>query len=103
MQVAFMLGRHQVFLELPEEMDDYEDFTEILSNSHLNTHFLSLGREVGESCLESRPFFSWPCACYSKQNTRLLTLWGTWEWELAGQTEQSVLRWFECMERTTDW
>lgn len=47
MQVAFMLGRHQVFLELPEEMDDYEDFTEILSNSHLNTHFLSLGREVG--------------------------------------------------------
>lgn len=46
MQVAFMLGRHQVFLELPEEMDDYEDFTEILSNSHLNTHFLSLGREV---------------------------------------------------------
>lgn len=51
MQVAFMLGRHQVFLELPEEMDDYEDFTEILSNSHLNTHFLSLGREVGASCL----------------------------------------------------
>lgn len=50
MQVAFMLGRHQVFLELPEEMDDYEDFTEILSNSHLNTHFLSLGREVG-ACL----------------------------------------------------
>lgn len=47
MQVAFMLGRQQVFLELPEEMDDYEDFTEILSNSHLNTHFLSLGREVG--------------------------------------------------------
>ncbi|KAK3851430.1 hypothetical protein Pcinc_041919 [Petrolisthes cinctipes] len=46
MQVAFMLGRHQVFLELPEEMDDYEDFTEILSNSHLNTHFLSLGREL---------------------------------------------------------
>ncbi|KAK8743712.1 hypothetical protein OTU49_001226 [Cherax quadricarinatus] len=32
MQVAFMLGRQQVFLELPEEMEDYEDFTEILSN-----------------------------------------------------------------------
>lgn len=46
MQVAFMLGRQQVFLELPEDMDDYEDLTEILSNSHLNTHFLSLGREV---------------------------------------------------------
>ena len=43
MQVAFMLGRQQVFLELPEDM---EDFTEILSNSHLNTHFLRLGREV---------------------------------------------------------
>ncbi|XP_047474955.1 26S proteasome non-ATPase regulatory subunit 2-like [Penaeus chinensis] len=46
MQVAFMLGRQQVFLELPEDMDDYEDLTEILSNSHLNTHFLSLGREL---------------------------------------------------------
>lgn len=48
MQVAFMLGRQQVFLELPEDMDDYEDLTEILSNSHLNTHFLSLGREVSD-------------------------------------------------------
>jgi len=68
MQVAFMLGRHQVFLELPEEMDDYEDFTEILSNSHLNTHFLSLGRELDimdpktpediyKSHLENRPAF----------------------------------------------
>lgn len=57
MQVAFMLGRHQVFLELPEEMDDYEDFTEILSNSHLNTHFLSLGREVGTNLMFSLTFF----------------------------------------------
>ncbi|MPC68751.1 26S proteasome non-ATPase regulatory subunit 2 [Portunus trituberculatus] len=54
MQVAFMLGRHQVFLELPEEMDDYEDFTEILSNSHLNTHFLSLG-QLGTSLPRSTP------------------------------------------------
>ncbi|KAK7081933.1 26S proteasome non-ATPase regulatory subunit 2 [Halocaridina rubra] len=46
LQVAFMLGRQQVFLELPEDMDDFEDLTEILSNSHLNTHFLSLGREL---------------------------------------------------------
>lgn len=41
-----MLGRQQIFLELNEEMDDYDDLVEIMSNSHLNNHFLSLAREV---------------------------------------------------------
>lgn len=45
-QMAFMLGRQQIFLELNEEMDDYDDLVEIMSNSHLNNHFLSLAREV---------------------------------------------------------
>lgn len=46
MQIAFMLARQQFYLELPEDMDDYEDLNEILSNANLNTHFLSLAREV---------------------------------------------------------
>lgn len=41
-----MLGRQQVFLELPETMADQEDLIEIMSNSHLNNHFLNLGREL---------------------------------------------------------
>jgi len=45
-QLAFMLGRHQFYLELPEERDDYDDLTEIMSNSHLNNHFLNLAREL---------------------------------------------------------
>ena len=52
MQIAFMLGRQQVFLELPEEMDDSEDLNEILSNANLNTHFLSLAREVSKIIYE---------------------------------------------------
>lgn len=45
-QLAFMLGRQQVFLELPEGSNDYEDLVEIMSNSHLNNHFLNLAREL---------------------------------------------------------
>lgn len=45
-QLAFMLGRHQFYLELPEEREDYDDLTEIMSNSHLNNHFLNLAREL---------------------------------------------------------
>merc|ERR1711953_367793 len=40
------LGRHQFYLELPEEREDYDDLTEIMSNSHLNNHFLNLAREL---------------------------------------------------------
>merc|ERR1719391_92995 len=45
-QLAFMLGRHQFYLELPEEREDYDDLMEIMSNSQLNTHFLNLAREL---------------------------------------------------------
>lgn len=41
-----MLARQQIFLELDEEMEDYEELTEILSNTHLNNNFLALAREV---------------------------------------------------------
>lgn len=72
-QLAFMLGRQQVFLELEEQnedvdmeegnedggeqtesmenaernrVEDAEDLTEIMSNVHLNNNFLALAREV---------------------------------------------------------
>jgi 26S proteasome regulatory subunit N1 len=47
-QLAFMLGRQQVFLELNEGCPDNEDLVEIMSNSHLNNHFLNLAREVSQ-------------------------------------------------------
>ncbi|KAK3737228.1 hypothetical protein QZH41_010857, partial [Actinostola sp. cb2023] len=48
-QMAFMLARQQLFLELDEDMEDFEDIMEIMSNSLLNNNFLSLAREV--SCI----------------------------------------------------
>lgn len=45
-QMAFMLGRHGMFLELNEDVEDYEDLTEIMSNVQLNSNFLALAREV---------------------------------------------------------
>jgi 26S proteasome regulatory subunit N1 len=48
-QLAFMLGRQQVFLELNENMVEYDDLVEIMTNAHLNNHFLNLAREV--SCI----------------------------------------------------
>jgi 26S proteasome regulatory subunit N1 len=44
--MAFMLGRHGVFLELSEDVEEYEDLTEIMSNVQLNSNFLALAREV---------------------------------------------------------
>merc|ERR1711902_156192 len=43
-QLAFTLGRHQHYLELDE--NDFDEIIEIMSNSHLNNHFLNLGREL---------------------------------------------------------
>lgn len=42
-QLAFMIGRQQIFI-----MDDISDseLTEIMSNAHLNSHFLALAREL---------------------------------------------------------
>ena len=47
--MAFMLARQQIFLELDEEMEDYDELVEILSNSLLNSNFLSLAREVSNT------------------------------------------------------
>lgn len=47
--MAFMLGRHGMFLELNEDVEDYEDLTEIMSNVQLNSNFLALAREVGKA------------------------------------------------------
>lgn len=47
--MAFMLARQQVYLELDENMDDYDELVEIMSNAHLNNNFLSLAREVMNS------------------------------------------------------
>lgn len=42
-QLAFMIGRQQIFI-----MDDISDsdLTDIMSNTHLNNHFLALAREL---------------------------------------------------------
>ena len=45
-QLAYMLGAQQIFLELNEETEDFDDLTEIMSNSQLNINFLALAREV---------------------------------------------------------
>ena len=44
--MAYMLGRHQIFIELNDEVEEYDDLVEIMSNAHLNNNFLSLAREV---------------------------------------------------------
>lgn len=45
-QMAFMLARQQIFLKLNDEMEDSYDLIDIMSNSQLNNHFLSLAREL---------------------------------------------------------
>lgn len=41
-----MLGRQQIYIEIPESTPEYEDLIEIMANCHLNNHFLNLAREV---------------------------------------------------------
>ncbi|XP_042913002.1 26S proteasome non-ATPase regulatory subunit 2, partial [Parasteatoda tepidariorum] len=43
-QMAFMLNRQQIYLEL--DSDDSSELTDIMTNAHLNNHFLALGREL---------------------------------------------------------
>jgi 26S proteasome regulatory subunit N1 len=45
-QLAFMLGRQQICLELDPSMANAEDLTEIMQNIPLNNNFLSLAREL---------------------------------------------------------
>jgi len=44
--MAFVLGRQQIFLELDETTPFLSDINELMSNSLLSKHFLSLAREV---------------------------------------------------------
>uniref|UniRef100_A0A1I8AAV1 26S proteasome non-ATPase regulatory subunit 2 n=1 Tax=Steinernema glaseri TaxID=37863 RepID=A0A1I8AAV1_9BILA len=44
-QMAILLGRHQIFLEL-EDVDNADKLIELNSNSHLHHYFLSLCREL---------------------------------------------------------
>jgi hypothetical protein len=60
-QLAFMLGRQQIFLELNENMVEYDDLVEIMSNAHLNNHFLNLAREVSSNVLM---FIFWHMVCF---------------------------------------
>ncbi len=46
-QLAFMLGRQQIFWELDEtRVDDAEELKEIMNNSRLSQNFLNLAREL---------------------------------------------------------
>lgn len=45
-QLAFMLGRQQVYLELSDDIEEFDELTEIMSNTHLNNNFLALAREL---------------------------------------------------------
>ncbi|KAL1493428.1 hypothetical protein ABEB36_011485 [Hypothenemus hampei] len=45
-QLAFMLGRQHIYIEIPETIQEYEDLSEIMANCHLNNHFLNLAREL---------------------------------------------------------
>ncbi|ESO97305.1 hypothetical protein LOTGIDRAFT_187615 [Lottia gigantea] len=45
-QLAYLLGRQQIFLELNEDIEEYDELTEIMSNAHLNNNFLALAREL---------------------------------------------------------
>ncbi|CAC5368757.1 PSMD2 [Mytilus coruscus] len=45
-QLAYMLGRQQIFLELPDDIEEFDELTEIMSNAHLNNNFLALAREL---------------------------------------------------------
>ncbi|CAH1974285.1 unnamed protein product [Acanthoscelides obtectus] len=45
-QLAFICSRHVYPVELDPEMESYDELSNILSNIHLNSYFLTLGREL---------------------------------------------------------
>lgn len=45
-QLAYMVGRQQLCLELSDDLPDKSELTCIMSNAHVNDHFHSLAREV---------------------------------------------------------
>ena len=48
-QLAYMLGRQQTYMELDENTPELDELKDIMSNTHLNTNFLVLGREVSRN------------------------------------------------------
>lgn len=42
-----MVGRQQLTLELSDDLLDKQDLMIIMSNAHVNDHFQTLAREVG--------------------------------------------------------
>lgn len=45
-QLAYMVGRQQLVLELSDDLPDKAELTTIMSNAHVNDHFHSLAREL---------------------------------------------------------
>lgn len=45
-QLAYMVGRQHVPLELSDDLTDKDELVTIMSNSHVNEHFHGLGREL---------------------------------------------------------
>ncbi|XP_046404712.1 26S proteasome non-ATPase regulatory subunit 2 [Ischnura elegans] len=45
-QLAFMLGRQKIFLELNASVPEYDELVDIMSNAHLASHFINLAREL---------------------------------------------------------
>ena len=45
-QIAFILAHSQVYVDLDESSEGYDELMEIMSNSHLNTNHLALAREL---------------------------------------------------------
>nr|BAN21267.1 26S proteasome regulatory subunit rpn1 [Riptortus pedestris] len=45
-QLAYMVARQQLSLELSDDLPDKSDLTHIMSNAHVNEHFHSLAREL---------------------------------------------------------
>lgn len=45
-QLAYMVGRQQLCLELSDDLPDKSELTCIMSNAHVNDHFHSLAREL---------------------------------------------------------
>jgi len=66
-QLAFILGRQQIFLDLEEDMEDSEDLVEIISNAHLNNNFLALAREL--DIMEPKVWID-PCCCLREKNCK---------------------------------
>uniref|UniRef100_T2MDL8 26S proteasome non-ATPase regulatory subunit 2 n=1 Tax=Hydra vulgaris TaxID=6087 RepID=T2MDL8_HYDVU len=66
-QLAYILGRLQIYIDLDDDMENSEELSTIISNSHLNNSFLALARELDimepkvpediyKSHLDNRPF-----------------------------------------------